>query len=95
MEEAADYLGCSVPTLYRYTKSNRRPVAQARLLLILHRGFLPTDKSWSGFRVKGERLIIPTGREFTTHELTIPKMIESDDSYRLLMRNKKRLNTNK
>ncbi|MDG3088102.1 DUF3653 domain-containing protein [Vibrio hannami] len=91
MEAAADYLGVSVPTLYRYKAINKWPVAQARLLMIRHRGYLPTSSPWSGFRVVGDKLITPSGREFTARELNIPKMISSNDSYALIMRNKKRL----
>lgn len=90
MQEAANYLGCSVASLYRFKKQNKWPVAQARLLMIKHRGFLPTSKPWSGFKVHGDTLVTPSGREFTAMELNIPKMIKSNDHYALLMRNKKR-----
>ncbi|CAM3707968.1 hypothetical protein VA7868_02919 [Vibrio aerogenes CECT 7868] len=90
MEEAADYLGCSVSSLYRFKKTNHWPVAQARLLLIRHRGFLPTTSPWCGFKIKGENLITPSGREFSALELNIPKNTESNDSYALLMRSKRR-----
>lgn len=90
MEEAAIYLGCSVPSLYRFKQKNKWPVAQARLLMIKHRGFLPTSSPWSGFKVRGDTLVTPSGREFKALELNVPKMIESKDSFSLLMRNKKR-----
>ncbi|GLO63648.1 hypothetical protein MACH09_41560 [Vibrio sp. MACH09] len=44
----------------------------------------------SGFKVRGDTLITPSGREFRAMELNIPKMINSNDSYSLLMRNKRR-----
>lgn len=90
MEEAANYLGCSVPSLYRFKQKNKWPVAQARLLMIKHRGFLPTSSPWNGFKIRGDRLITPSGREFSALELNVPKMITSNDSYALLLRNKKR-----
>lgn len=95
MEEAAIYLGCSVSSLYRFKSTNRWPVAQARLLIIRHRGFLPTTAPWSGFKIRGDTLITPSGREFTALELNVPKMISSNDSYALLLRNKKRLFRNR
>ncbi|ASA54413.1 DUF3653 domain-containing protein [Vibrio gazogenes] len=90
MEEAADYLGCSVSSLYRFKQQNKWPVAQARLLLIRHRGYLPSSTPWYGFKIRGDKLLTPSGREFSAIELNIPKNIKSNDSYALLMRSKKR-----
>ncbi|WP_154124805.1 DUF3653 domain-containing protein [Grimontia hollisae] len=89
-KDAARYLGCSVSSIYRYLHEGW-PVAQARLMLLKHRGFMPTTKPWAGFKIDGERLITPTGREFSAMDLTIPKMIETNENWRLLMRNQKRL----
>ncbi|WP_120511989.1 DUF3653 domain-containing protein [Photobacterium salinisoli] len=90
-QEAASYLGCSVSSIYRYMANHSWPVAQARLLLLKHRGFVPSSKPWQGFQIRGERLITPTGREFTARDLTIPKIVESNDNWRLIMKNQKRL----
>lgn len=54
IEDAAEYLGCSICSIYRYRRTNKWPIAIAKLLLIRRRGFLPMTEPWSGFRIRGD-----------------------------------------
>lgn len=35
----------------------------------MHRGYLPTTKSWRGFKIRGDVLYTPGGRELTAYDL--------------------------
>lgn len=70
-EECADYLGCSPTTVKRWIDMRRWPVAAARLLLIKHRGFLPTTKEWRGFTIRGDTLITPHGKSIKAQDLSL------------------------
>ncbi len=90
VQEAADYLGCSVPSIYRFRRTNKWPISVAKLLMIKRRGFLPMTGPWREFRIRGDVLVTPSGREFTAQDLNVPRMITSKDNFALIMRNKKR-----
>ncbi len=69
MDECAEYFGCSVGTVRRWMDTNKWPVPAARLLLIKHRGFLPTTKTWSGFQIRGDYLATPYGKSIHAKDL--------------------------
>ena len=90
LEEAANYLGCSVCSIYRFRRTRKWPIAMAKLLLIRRRGYLPITEPWSGFRIRGDILVTPYGREFTAMDLNVPLVVTAKDNATLLMNNKRR-----
>jgi|GEM_PF-1848884 len=68
-KEAAHYFGVTPQTVKNWQKTGKWPLSVVRLLLIMHRGYLPTSKPWRGFKVRGDKLITPGGRELTAYDL--------------------------
>jgi len=68
-KEAAEFFGVTVQTVKRWKKTRRYPMSVVRLLLIVHRGFLPNSRQWREFKVKGEYLITPGGRAVSVYDL--------------------------
>lgn len=47
-EEAAQFFGINSATLLRWRQTGHWPVMPLRLLLIMHRGYLPSTNDWAG-----------------------------------------------
>ena len=69
LDDAADYFGVTTQTVKNWLKKGNWPLSVIRLLLVMHRGYLPTSKPWRGFKVRGEALITPGGRELSAYDL--------------------------
>ncbi|MFM2481149.1 helix-turn-helix transcriptional regulator [Celerinatantimonas sp. YJH-8] len=52
MDEAAQYFGVNPSTLHRWRKSGHWPTMPLRLMLIMHRGYLPTTGDWAGCKIR-------------------------------------------
>lgn len=50
-DEAAQFFGVNPATLLRWRHSGHWPVMALRLLLIIHRGYLPTTGDWAGCKI--------------------------------------------
>ncbi|EPU3406918.1 DUF3653 domain-containing protein [Vibrio vulnificus] len=68
-KEAAEYFGVSVQTVRNWKTKRNWPLSVVRLLLIKHRGYLPTSKAWRGFKVKGDEIYTPGGRAISAYDL--------------------------
>lgn len=68
-KEAAVYFGVSPQTVKNWLKKGNWPLSVVRLLLIMHRGYLPVSKDWRGFKIRGDKLYTPAGREISTYDL--------------------------
>ncbi len=68
-KEAAKYFGVTTQTVRNWNKKGNWPLSVIRLLLIMHRGYLPTTKVWRGFKIRGDKLFTPGGRELTAYDL--------------------------
>lgn len=68
-KEAAAYFGVTPRTIDNWKARGNYPLAVIRLLLVIHRGYLPTSKEWSGFKIRGDRLYTPAGREISAYDL--------------------------
>ncbi|MFA0612586.1 DUF3653 domain-containing protein, partial [Vibrio sp. 10N.222.49.B4] len=69
------------------------PLSVVRLLLVMHRGYLPTSKPWRGFKIRGDVLYTPGGRELTAYdlmELDIKMSLELTSNVIQFRRKKKR-----
>ncbi|WP_337969451.1 DUF3653 domain-containing protein [Vibrio pectenicida] len=69
IKEAADYFGVTPQTIKNWKKKGTWPLSVVRLLLVMHRGYLPTSKEWRGFKIRGDKLFTPGGRELTAYDL--------------------------
>ena len=69
LDDAADYFGVTTQTVKNWLKKGNWPLSVIRLLLVMHRGYLPTSKPWRGFKVRGETLITPGGRVLSAYDL--------------------------
>lgn len=68
-KEAAAFFGVTVQTIKNWKRSGNYPLSVIRLLLIIHRGYLPTTKEWVGFKIRGDKLYTPAGRELSAYDL--------------------------
>lgn len=68
-KEAAIYFGVTPQTIRNWRKSGSWPLSVIRLLLIIHRGYLPVSKAWRGFKIRGDKLYTPGGRELSAYDL--------------------------
>ncbi|WP_299695796.1 DUF3653 domain-containing protein [uncultured Vibrio sp.] len=68
-DEAAEYFGVTTQTVKNWVKKGNWPLSVVRLLLVMHRGYLPTSKPWRGFKIRGDVLYTPGGRELTAFDL--------------------------
>ncbi|ANW22967.1 S-adenosylhomocysteine hydrolase [Vibrio coralliilyticus] len=68
-EEAAHFFGVTPRTVKNWQKTGKWPLSVVRLLLIMHRGYLPLSKAWRGFKIRGDTLYTPGGRELTAYDL--------------------------
>ncbi|MGR5059907.1 DUF3653 domain-containing protein [Vibrio rotiferianus] len=68
-KEAAEYFGVTPQTVKNWVKKGNWPLSVVRLLLIMHRGYLPITKPWRGFKIRGDRMFTPGGRELTAYDL--------------------------
>lgn len=68
-KEAAAYFGVTPQTVKNWSTKGNWPLSVIRLLLVMHRGYLPTSKAWRGFKIRGDRLFTPGGRELTAYDL--------------------------
>ncbi|MFW7525318.1 DUF3653 domain-containing protein [Vibrio ostreicida] len=69
INDAAKYFGVTPQTVKNWKKKKTWPLSVIRLLLIMHRGYLPTSKEWRGFKIRGDKLFTPGGRELTAYDL--------------------------
>lgn len=69
--ECADYFGYSETAVRNWCKTDKWPVAVARLLLTKHRGFMPTTREWRGFKIHGEYLTTPHGKTIHARDLAL------------------------
>ncbi|MGD8172607.1 DUF3653 domain-containing protein [Vibrio sp. TRT 21S02] len=68
-KEAAEYFGVHPNTVKNWLAKGTWPLSVVRLLLIIHRGYLPTSKAWRGFKIRGDKMFTPGGRELTAYDL--------------------------
>lgn len=68
-KQAAEYFGVSPQTVRNWIKKGNWPLSVIRLLLIMHRGYLPITKAWRGFKIRGDKMFTPGGRELTAYDL--------------------------
>jgi len=68
-KEAAEYFGVHPNTVKNWQKNHSWPLSVVRLLLIKHRGYLPTGKAWRGFKIRGDVLFTPSGRQLSAYDL--------------------------
>ncbi|MYM58516.1 S-adenosylhomocysteine hydrolase [Vibrio sp. OCN044] len=68
-KQAADFFGVTPQTVKNWQTKGTWPMSVVRLLLIMHRGYLPITKPWRGFKIRGEKLFTPGGRELTAYDL--------------------------
>lgn len=68
-KQAADYFGVHPSTVKNWQLKGNWPLSVVRLLLIMHRGYLPTSKEWRGFRIRNDMLLTPGGREISAYDL--------------------------
>ncbi|WP_406733489.1 DUF3653 domain-containing protein [Vibrio scophthalmi] len=68
-KEAAIYFGVTPQTVRNWQKNGTWPLSVVRLLLIMHRGYLPISKPWRGFTIRGDVLFTPGGRELSAFDL--------------------------
>jgi len=68
-EEAGKFFGVTARTVQNWQKKRNWPTAVVRLLLVMHRGYLPPSKAWRGFRIRGDKLYTPAGRELSAYDL--------------------------
>ncbi|WP_333004261.1 DUF3653 domain-containing protein, partial [Vibrio coralliilyticus] len=57
------------PTVKNWIRKGNWPMSVVRLLLIMHRGYLPVSKPWRGFKIRGDKLFTPGGRELSAYDL--------------------------
>ncbi len=70
-EECAAYFGYTESSVRRWVTTNKWPIAVARLLLVKHRGFLPTTRHWREFRIDGDYLTTPYGKAIHAKDLAL------------------------
>ncbi|NOI20774.1 S-adenosylhomocysteine hydrolase [Vibrio coralliilyticus] len=68
-KQAAEFFGVTPPTVKNWIKKGNWPMSVVRLLLIMHRGYLPVSKPWRGFKIRGDKLFTPGGRELSAYDL--------------------------
>lgn len=68
-KQAADYFGVTPQTVKNWKANGSWPLSVVRLLLIMHRGYLPISKEWRGFKIRGDKLYTPAGRELSAYDL--------------------------
>lgn len=68
-KQAAEYFGVHPNTIKNWQKKGNWPLAVVRLLLIMHRGYLPTSKEWRGFKIRKDKMFTPAGREISAYDL--------------------------
>lgn len=68
-KHAADYFGVTPQTVKNWLKKGNWPLSVVRLLLIIHRGYLPISKQWRGFKIRADKLYTPAGRELSAYDL--------------------------
>lgn len=85
-KQAADVLGVSKATLYRYLRTNRAPEPIMILLRIRACGYLPADpkSQWRGHKIVGNELYTPQGHTIcpVRIELLFDKLSENYDLIR-------------
>ncbi len=60
-DEAAEYFGVTPQTVKNWISKGNWPLSVVRLLLVMHRGYLPTSKPWRGFKIRGMCFTLPEG----------------------------------
>lgn len=68
-KEVAEYFGVSVQTVRNWKTKRNWPLSVVRLLLVMHRGYLPTTKAWRDFKIKGDVIYTPGGRAISAYDL--------------------------
>ncbi len=68
-KEAATFFGVTPKTIKNWINHDKWPLSVVRLLLIIHRGYLPNTKEWRGFKIRGDVLHTPGGRQITAYDL--------------------------
>ncbi|MDC5719440.1 DUF3653 domain-containing protein [Vibrio europaeus] len=68
-KQAAEYFGVTPQTVKNWLKKGNWPLSVVRLLLVMHRGYLPITKQWRGFKIRGDVLYTPGGRELSAYDL--------------------------
>jgi len=68
-KEAAEYFGVSPQTVKNWKIKRNWPLSVVRLLLIKHRGYMPTSKEWRDFKIVGDSIITPAGRRVSCYDL--------------------------
>lgn len=68
-KQAADYFGVTPQTIKNWITKGNWPLSVVRLLLVMHRGYLPISKQWRGFKIRGDVLHTPGGRELSAFDL--------------------------
>ncbi|WP_240205905.1 DUF3653 domain-containing protein [Vibrio sp. CyArs1] len=68
-KEVAEYFGVHPNTIKNWQKNGNYPLSVVRLMLIKHRGYLPVSKPWREFKIRGDNLITPGGRELSAFDL--------------------------
>ncbi|MCG9576411.1 DUF3653 domain-containing protein [Vibrio europaeus] len=68
-KQAAEYFGVTPQTVKNWLKKGNWPLSVVRLLLIMHRGYLPISPQWRGFKIRGDKLYTPAGRELSAYDL--------------------------
>ncbi|UAB72398.1 S-adenosylhomocysteine hydrolase [Vibrio sp. SCSIO 43132] len=68
-KQAANFFGVTPKTVQSWRNKRKWSVAVIRLLLIMHRGYLPPDRAWRGFKIRGDKLYTPGGRELSAYDL--------------------------
>ncbi|MCF7355086.1 S-adenosylhomocysteine hydrolase [Vibrio phage vB_VruC_PG21] len=68
-KEAGEYFGVTPQTVKNWKTKGNYPLSVVRLLLIIHRGYLPTRKEWADFKIRGDKLYTPAGRELSAYDL--------------------------
>lgn len=68
-KQAAEYFGVTPQTVQNWLKKRNWPLSVVRLLLIMHRGYLPISKEWREFKIRGDKLYTPAGRELSAYDL--------------------------
>lgn len=69
VNDAAEFFGVSPQTVKNWIKKGTWPLSVVRLLLIIHRGYLPNSKAWRGFKIRGDVMYTPGGRELSAYDL--------------------------
>jgi len=86
-ETAAEYLGVSVRTVYRWEQFGTAPrIAILALQNLVRRRQIPTNGDWEGWKFRDGALINPAGYDFTARELDAYNFLRFNGAVRVCMR---------